>query len=120
MDAVRADRPPVSVLLVTQIRLYAEGLASALAELDEIGRVAAVPSCDTAIERLARDPADVVVLDLAGIDDVAGAQAFVRAVSSRVVALAVREQDQDIVAWAERGAIGIVTRQASFCLSSVC
>ena len=58
---------------------------------------------------------DVVLLDLAGIDDLAGAQAFIKAAPpARVVALAVRDQDQDIVAWAEHGAKGIVTRQASF------
>jgi DNA-binding NarL/FixJ family response regulator len=102
------------VLLVTQVRLYAEGIVRALDELDAIGRVAVALNCDAAIELLARDPSDVVVLDLAGIDDAAAAQALVQAVPSRVVALAVREHDQDIVAWAERGAMGIVTRQASF------
>jgi two-component system nitrate/nitrite response regulator NarL len=106
---------PVSVLIITQIRLYADGIATALDELDVIDRVAVEPCCDTALKRLARDPTDVVVLDLAGIDDVAAAPAFVRAAPpAHVVALTVREHDQDIVAWAEHGAMGIVTRQASF------
>ena len=43
----------------------------------------------------------------------AAAQAFVQAVAAPVVALAVREHDRDVVAWAERGATGIVTRRAS-------
>jgi hypothetical protein len=70
---------PVSVLLVTQIRLYAEGIAAALDDSGSIGRVAVEQCCETALVRLARDPTDVVVLDLAGIDDVAAAQAFVHA-----------------------------------------
>ena len=106
---------PVSVLIVTPIRLYADGIATALDDLEVIDRVAVEPCCDRALERLAREPTDVVLLDLAGIDDVAAAQAFVRAAPpARVVALTVREHDQDIVAWAEHGAMGIVTRQASF------
>jgi len=110
-----AGPPPISVLLVTQIRLYADGIVTALEELEAIKRVDVATSCDTALERLVRVPSDVVVLDLAGIDDAAVAQAFVRAAHpARIVALAVRESDHDIVAWAEHGAMGIVTRQASF------
>jgi two-component system, NarL family, nitrate/nitrite response regulator NarL len=106
---------PVSVLLVTQIRLYADGIAGGLEEIDGIGRVGAEPSCSTGLERLRHESFDVVVLDVAGIDDIAEAQAFTRAASpSRVVALAVREHDHEVVAWAEHGATGIVTRQASF------
>ena len=104
----------ISVLLVTPIRLYADGIAGALGETDTIDRVAVVPSCDDAVERLAREPLDVIVLDLAGIDDTAAAQEFVNAAApAPVVALAVRERDRDVIAWAELGAIGIVTRQGS-------
>ena len=107
------DRP--SVLLVTSIRLYADGISRALDELDAIGRIAVAASCAAALAHLQGDPMDVVVLDLAGINDKTAAQSFVHAAApAPVVALAVREQDQDVVAWAERGAMGIVTQQASF------
>jgi DNA-binding NarL/FixJ family response regulator len=103
------------VLLVTQIRLYADGISRALDELDAIGRVAVEPTCATALAHLRDDPMDVVVLDLAGIDDMPAAKAFAQAAApAPVVALAVRARDQDVVAWAERGAMGIVTQQASF------
>jgi DNA-binding NarL/FixJ family response regulator len=106
---------PVSVLLVTQIRLYSDGIASALNEIAAIGRVCAETSCSAALSRLRHERFDVVVLDVAGIDEVAEAQAFTHAVrSARVVALAVRDHDHDVVAWVEHGAAGIVTRQASF------
>jgi two-component system, NarL family, nitrate/nitrite response regulator NarL len=104
----------ISVLLVTPIRLYADGLAAALRETDTVARVNVVSSCEAACARVAREPVDVAVLDLAGIDDVAAAQAFVStAAPIPVVALAVREHEEDVVAWAEQGAKGILTRQAS-------
>jgi len=113
--ARRSPASPVSVLVVTQVRLYADGIANALRELDSIARVEVAASCDAALQRHAAAPTDVVVLDLAGIDDVASARAFVHAApGARVVALAVREHDQDVVDWAERGAVGIVTRRGSF------
>lgn len=113
-QAVVAAPPSVSVLLVTEIRMYAEGIAAALDEHDAIERVTSERSCETALERLAREPTDVVILDLAGIDDVSAARAFVRAAApTRVIALAVRAHDRDIVDWAEHGAQGIVTREAS-------
>jgi DNA-binding NarL/FixJ family response regulator len=112
--AVLAAPASVSVLLVTEIRMYAEGIAAALDEHDAIERVTSERSCETALERLAREPTDVVILDLAGIDDVSAARAFVRAAApTRVIALAVRAHDRDIVDWAEHGAQGIVTREAS-------
>jgi DNA-binding NarL/FixJ family response regulator len=112
---VPAHQQPVSVLVVTQVRLYSDGIARALEEIDEISRVAAEPSCSEGLVRLRRDCFDVVVLDVAGIDDIAEAQGFTRAASpARLVALAVREHDEDVVAWAEHGATGIVTRRASF------
>jgi two-component system, NarL family, nitrate/nitrite response regulator NarL len=115
LRAVPAAPPPVSVLLVTGIRMYAEGTAAALDEHDAIGRVTTEPCCETALERLRREPTDIVMLDLAGIDDVAAARAFVRAAApTPVIALAVRAHDREIVDWAEHGARGIVTREASF------
>jgi len=106
---------PVSVLVVTQIRLYADGIADGLRELDTIARVEVAASCDAALQSHAAAPTDVVVLDLAGIDDAGSARAFVHAApAARVVALAVREHDDDVVDWAEHGAVGIVTRRASF------
>lgn len=113
-QAVAAALPPVSVLLVTEIRMYAEGIATALDEHDAIARVTNEPSCARALERLAREPTDLVILDLAGIDDVAAARAFLRAAApARVIALAVRAHDRDIIDWAEHGAQGIVTREAT-------
>lgn len=113
--AIAAQQTPVSALLVTQIRLYSDGIATALEEIDAIGRVGTEPSCSAALTRLRRERFDVVVLDVAGVDDLAEAQAFTRsAPPARVVALAVREHDQEVVAWVEHGATGIVTRQASF------
>jgi DNA-binding NarL/FixJ family response regulator len=74
---------PVSVLLVTEIRMYAEGITAALDEDEGIERVTNASGCEAALAHIAREPIDVVVLDLAGIDDVAAARAFVRAAARR-------------------------------------
>lgn len=104
----------ISVLLVTPIRLYADGITGALSEFDSIERVAVQPSCAAALRYLEHERVDVVVLDVAGLDDIAEAHALARAAPpAHVVALAVREHDHEVVAWAEHGATGIVTRQAS-------
>lgn len=115
MAALEGERRPVTVLLVTQLRLYSDGIEKALREVDEIGAVDIAPTCAAALTHVRRVGFDVVVLDVAGIDDIADAQHFARhAAPARVVALAVREHDHDVVAWAEHGATGIVTRQACF------
>jgi two-component system nitrate/nitrite response regulator NarL len=115
MAALMGERRPVTVLLVMHLRLYSDGIEKALREIDEIGTVETAPTCSAALAHLRRVGFDVVVLDVAGIDDIADAQHFARqAAPARVVALAVREHDHDVVAWAEHGAVGIVTREATF------
>jgi two-component system nitrate/nitrite response regulator NarL len=105
----------IHVLLVTDVRLYAEGIATGLPEDPAIAAVAVAPDCAAALGKLRREPADVAILDLAAIDDVPQARAFaVAARPARVVALAVRDSDREVIAWAEHGVTGILTREATF------
>ena len=105
----------IQVLLVTDVRLYAEGISKALREGPSIAAVAVAPDCAAALGELRRAPADVAILDLAAIDDVAQARAFAAAARpAHVVALAVRDSDREVVAWAEHGVTGILTREATF------
>lgn len=103
------------MLVVTDVRLYADGLATALVETPEIAVVVQAADCTQALRTLRARRADVVLLDLAGLGDLADARAFVEgARPAPVVALAVRETDADVVRWAEHGVAGIVTRTACF------
>ena len=107
-------RDPITVLVVTPVRLYADGIARALNDADEIRRVAIEESCSAALRRLRREPPDVAILDLAGIDRPDEAEAFARAAHpANVVAFAVRPSDREVIRWAEHGVKGILTLEAS-------
>ena len=102
-----------TVLLVTSIRLYADEIAQTLRELEAIDVVRVVASCEEAAAALAVELPDVVVLDLMGLDDVEAGRAFVASAAVPVVALGIRRRDEDVLAWAEIGVAGILTRRAS-------
>jgi two-component system nitrate/nitrite response regulator NarL len=104
----------IRVLVCSHIRLYREGLAEILAHdrtLDVVG------VASTGEESLARADAllpDVVLLDMAmpgGISTVAALEAAASGV--RVIALGVGEEDAEVIACAEAGVRGFVTREQS-------
>jgi two-component system nitrate/nitrite response regulator NarL len=107
----RAD-DRIGVYIVAAVRLYREGLALALdgeASIAERGSSADVGP-------LSDDPpcagADVVLLDMA----VPGSRAAVRSVTRRsafprIVALAVDDDEDDVIALAEAGVHGYMTRE---------
>lgn len=109
-----AGIPVLEVAVVSGVRLYAEGLTRAL-ELDPDLTVCATLLDGGGLVRLLeeREP-DVVVLDLAGLDDLEELRALVRiAVPTPFVALGVRAQDAEVLDWAEAGVAGLVTRDGS-------
>lgn len=104
----------VHLLIVSGIRFYREGLSAVLA-----GRLG-ISGCGTARDaaearaRLAGEPRpDVVLLDVG----VPGARELVTAcahpVGARVVVVAVGEQEDDLLEWAELGVAGYVGRDGS-------
>ena len=104
----------IRALVASDIRLYREGLADGLRAS---GRVEVVGTADDgragAACARALDP-DVVLVDLA----MAGWEEAVRAIvvaaeEARVVVLGVREVEDEVVACAEAGVSGYVTREAS-------
>jgi two-component system nitrate/nitrite response regulator NarL len=108
VDVVVAAR----VLIVGSVRLYRDGLADALAgTVDVVGTAAAGPD---ALERVAGSAPDVVIVDLmhGGVRLITELSELVPAV--RVVALAVRDSEDEVLACAEAGIAGYVTREASF------
>jgi len=102
--------PEIQVLIVAGIRLYSEGLAAAL---DARPAVQVVGITSDPVEGLHwdREP-DVVLVDTSMPQAVATVRAILAtAPGVKVVALAVSE-DEDILAFAEAGVSGYLTRDA--------
>jgi len=113
-EDVRTRATPVRALVASDIRLYREGLADGLARSGrvEVAGTAADPA--TTVELTRELAPDLVLVDLV----MAGWEDAVRAVvgaenGARVVVLGVREVEDDVIACAEAGVSGYVTREAS-------
>lgn len=104
----------LAVVVASGVRFYAEGLAMALAADERISVLLAVPGADALLSVLVRAEPDVVLLDLAGMDEVDELREMVSAAAPvPFVALAVRDREAEVIGWAEAGVAGIVTRSAS-------
>jgi DNA-binding NarL/FixJ family response regulator len=104
----------IRVFVVADIRLYREGLAQLLARERRFSIVGSAAGQDEALARLCDARPEIVLLDMA----MAGSVASIRAINEgapdvKVVALAVAESDDDIVACAEAGVAGYVSRDGS-------
>jgi two-component system, NarL family, nitrate/nitrite response regulator NarL len=104
----------IRVLMVAHIRLYREGLADMLREEPRIDVVGTASGADEAVAALREQEPDVVLLDMAIPDNVWLVRALVAAVpGTKVVALAVPEVEREVLACAEAGVAGYVTREGS-------
>lgn len=104
----------IRVLMVAHIRLYREGLADMLREEPRIEVVGTASGADEAVAALREQEPDVVLLDMAIPDNVWLVRALVAAVpGTKVVALAVPEVEREVLACAEAGVAGYVTREGS-------
>jgi two-component system nitrate/nitrite response regulator NarL len=122
-DTARADLPraladkcrrSIEVVVVVQSRLYGEGLAHAL-RLHEGIEVLGVAACDReAAAVVGRRTPTVVLVDVSG-DDGIEAVARLRGMAPGVlvVALGIRDAAGDVIACAEAGIAGYVTRDGS-------
>ena len=104
----------IRALVVSDIRLYREGLAAALSAGGRCEVVATAPTGFAALEATEAHRPDVVLLDLALVD-AGDAVAHLAAVDPpvKVVALGVREVPSEVIALAEAGVAGYVTRDAT-------
>jgi DNA-binding NarL/FixJ family response regulator len=104
----------IRVLVVAGVRFYRDGIAAALSadpRFDVVGGAADVPEAAAVFASLAPD---VILLDLAGADGPAHVRALLaRAPTARVVALGVREAEDDVLPLVEAGVAGYVTRDGS-------
>jgi two-component system nitrate/nitrite response regulator NarL len=110
-----ARQPPsIRVLIIAGIRLYSEGLAKVL---DGRARVEVVGVASDPIKGLRWDRhphPDIVLVDTSMPQAVVAVQAILGAApTAKVIALAVSEDNQDALAFAEAGVSGYVTRDAA-------
>ncbi len=110
----RRRRPPVTrVFVIAGVRLYREGLADLLARsgFDVVGTGVDLDSCGEALS--AKRP-DIVLLDVAREDDVAAIGQLAAAVpGAAIVAFGLSGSSNGVLACAEAGARGYVTREQS-------
>ena len=104
----------IRTLVVSDIRLYREGLADALARGGRCEVVASAADVFAALDGVQLHRPDVVLLDLALLDaDEAVAELAGTDPPVKVVALGVREVSSEVIALAEAGVAGYVTRDAT-------
>jgi DNA-binding NarL/FixJ family response regulator len=109
-------RPTLDVFVLVSVRLYRDGIADALRRDPRFRVVGCADSLETAQAELAELPLEpaVALVDL-GMHGGVGVTRVLCAdwPDLRIVALAVREADEDVVRWAEAGVAGIVSREAT-------
>ena len=103
-----------TILIVSDIRLYREGLVDLLRREPGFVVVGAVRSFVEAQERIAGDAPNVVLLDVSMSDSLIFVRQVARlAPGARLVALGVPETDNDVIACAEAGIVGYIARDGS-------
>jgi two-component system, NarL family, nitrate/nitrite response regulator NarL len=104
----------IRVLVVAGVRFYREGIARAL---DADGRflvAAAVADVEAAVPAIRKLDPHAVLLDLPDADGAPLVRAILRrAPEARIVALGVAELEDEMMALAEAGVAGYVTRESS-------
>jgi DNA-binding NarL/FixJ family response regulator len=117
-DGEHGDRPSeefaIRMIIVSPVRLYREALASALAAKTGIGEVATCEQSVDALRLARRVVPHVLLLDtyLTGSSTVA--RLFTRELPQiKIVALALPETVQRVVAYVEAGVVGYLPREGS-------
>jgi DNA-binding NarL/FixJ family response regulator len=104
----------VRVLVVAGVRLYRDGLAAALGQHPRLRVVGTAGERTEAVAKTQRLRPQIVLLDVATFESLAIAQSVATAApEARLVALGVPDDVQYILACAEAGLSGYITRDAS-------
>jgi DNA-binding NarL/FixJ family response regulator len=102
------------LLIIAEVRLYREGLAQILGREQGVQVVSTAASRQDALSVIDRSEADIALVDMAMKESVETICAIVaRAPDVKVIALAVPETDQAVIACAEAGAVAYVPREGS-------
>ena len=106
----------IRVFVISGIRLYCDGLCEILGQRERIEIAGMASRVDAACRELCQlDPlVDVVLIDVAEPIGIDGLRETIASVpESRIVAITVPDREQDVIACAESGVAGFVTREAS-------
>jgi two-component system, NarL family, nitrate/nitrite response regulator NarL len=104
----------VRVLVVTDIRLYRDGVADALRRLPDVELAVTAATGPAAVVACRRHECDIVLVDVALPRCTETIQALLTArPAARVVALGVPDDGPEVVQVAEAGIAGYVSREAS-------
>lgn len=104
----------IRVMIISAIRLYREGLERVLGEDEHIDIVGTAALVREALGNLDTIKPDVVLLDVAANNLVTAVQQILeQAPRTQVVALSVPDNDDELIACAEAGVSGFVTRDGS-------
>src|SRR5256886_8327397 len=104
----------IRVAIVADTRLYREGLAQVLGRAAGLCVVATAARGDEALAALPDLQADVILVDMAMPESRGVVRVILeRAPLSRVIALGVVEDEDDVLGCAEAGVAGYVAREAS-------
>jgi len=104
----------IRILVVGDVRLYSDGIAAHLSQMDGLHVIGVATDGPSAIGMARHDSPDVILLDVAIADSMALVREL-RAVApaTHVVALTIPEVERAVVACAEAGVAGYVPRTAS-------
>jgi two-component system nitrate/nitrite response regulator NarL len=104
----------VAVLVVSDIRLYRDGLAELLDRESALCVVGSAASVAAALTLMAARRTGVILVDMALSEPLAAVATLAAAVpGARIIAVTVPEREADVLACIEAGAFGYVSREAS-------
>jgi two-component system nitrate/nitrite response regulator NarL len=103
----------IRIVVVSNVALYRDGLAALLGRIGTLDVVATVGCPDEAAGYVRNSAADVVLIDLGAWNVGAAHKLLASAPTARVVVLAAPEGPEDVIALAEAGVLGYVTREQS-------
>jgi DNA-binding NarL/FixJ family response regulator len=109
-----ADARPVRIVVVSEVRFLREGLAEILARDPSVSVIGLYADLAAAVALSPVLQPDVVLID-AAVPEGAAAVRRTRhlAPDLSIVAFAVRETEEDIIAWAQAGVIGYIPSSAA-------
>jgi two-component system, NarL family, nitrate/nitrite response regulator NarL len=114
MGGERASEGAVRILLVTDVRLYREGIESVLAGREGIEVVAAASEAGEAVGLAGSLRPEIALVDVAMPDAIEGVRAIRRAAPRvKILALTVAETEAEVLTCVEAGVSGYVTRDSS-------